>query len=119
LVINYEPPIEKGGSPMPGVVASAEEVKESTAVTSWSAAEVFPHWFPNIQAFLPSEVKEQLPPNHDGYSGIVKAIVSQEVEVDCFGGGSGSSTSLGLLLGKISHTRKTTWMLQLRQWSAG
>jgi hypothetical protein len=65
---------------MPGVVASAVEVKESAAVSSWTAAEVVPQWFPNIQPFLPSEVKDRLPPNHEDYSKIVETIVSQEVE---------------------------------------
>ena len=57
-----------------------------------------------------------IPPNHvDYFSKIVHAIISQQVIVDCFGGGEGSSTALSLLLGKVSHTRKTTPMLQLEE----
>jgi hypothetical protein len=45
----------------------------------------------------------------------VETTVSQEAEVDCFGGRKGSTTSLSLLLGKVSHTRKTTPMLLLEE----
>ena len=111
--IDFEPAISKGGSPMPGVVASANEVEKSS-VSSWSAMVLSPHLLPNIQAFFPQEVKDILPPNQASYyTKTVQTIVSQEVLVDCFGGGLGSSTSLSLLLEKVLHTRKTSPMLQL------
>ena len=59
--IDFEPAIAKGGSPMPGVVASANEVEKSSVVSSWSAMVLSPHLLPNIQAFFPQEVKDILP----------------------------------------------------------
>ena len=113
--LNYVPARARGGSRTPGMVASAEEVEEASAISSWTEMALSPHC-PNIQAFFPPEVKDLIPPNHvDYFSKIVHETISQQVIIDCFGGGEGSSTSLSLLLGKVSHSRKTSPMLQLEE----
>ena len=113
-LIDYEPVGTKGEIPSPGVVASPDEVDEASAAFTWAALP--PHLVPNLQAFLPQELKDVLPPNHAEYfPKILHAVVSRKVQVYCFGGDSGSSVSMSLLLGKLSHTRKITPMLQLEE----
>ena len=59
-LIDYEPIGTKGEIPSPGVVASPDEVDEASAAFTWAALP--PHLVPNLQAFLPQELKDVLPP---------------------------------------------------------
>ena len=114
--LDYVPVNDKGANPRPGLVASVKEVKEISAINSWEELAQKSHC-PNLQTFFAPEVKDLIPPNHEVFfPRILRAITSQQVVVDsCFGSDSKSLASLCLLLGKISHTRKTTPMLQLEE----
>ena len=115
-LLNYVPTRPKGGSPTPGLVSSAEEVEEASSIATWEEMELSEH-FPNIQAFFTPEIKAAISPGHkDYFPRMLDAITSQHVVLEsCFGGDENSKASFCLLLGRISHTRKTTPMLQLEE----
>ena len=115
-LLNYVPTRPKGGSPTPGLVFSAEEVEEASSFATWEEMELSDH-FPNLRAFFTPEIKAAISPGHkDYFPRMLDAITSQHVVLEsCFGGDENSKASFCLLLGRISHTRKTTPMLQLEE----
>jgi hypothetical protein len=74
--LDYVPSMTKAASPRPGLVASAEEVAEASAICSWEEMALGSH-FPNLLALFTPEVKDLIHPNQEEYfSKILRAITS-------------------------------------------